>query len=38
MAMAVNVAPVQFRQSGFVEVVAGALAASGLEPAAWSWN
>jgi len=29
--MAVNVAPVQFRQSGFVEVVAGALAASGLE-------
>jgi diguanylate cyclase (GGDEF)-like protein/PAS domain S-box-containing protein len=30
--MAVNVAPVQFRQSGFVEAVAGALAASGLEP------
>jgi EAL domain-containing protein (putative c-di-GMP-specific phosphodiesterase class I) len=29
--MAVNVAPVQFRQSGFVEVVAGALAASGLD-------
>ena len=29
--MAVNVAPVQFRQSGFIEVVAGALAASGLE-------
>ena len=29
--MAVNVAPVQFRQAGFVEVVAGALAASGLE-------
>ncbi len=29
--MAVNVAPVQFRQSGFVEVVAGALATSGLE-------
>lgn len=31
VAMAVNVAPVQFRQSGFVEVVAGALATSGLE-------
>ncbi len=31
LAMAVNVAPVQFRQAGFVEVVAGALAASGLE-------
>ena len=29
--MAVNVAPVQFRQVGFVEVVAGALATSGLE-------
>ncbi|MDD2742506.1 MAG: EAL domain-containing protein [Rhodocyclaceae bacterium] len=29
--MAVNVAPVQFRQSGFVEELAGALAASGLE-------
>jgi len=29
--MAVNVAPVQFRQSGFIEVVAGALATSGLE-------
>ena len=29
--MAVNVAPVQFRQAGFVEQVAGALAASGLE-------
>jgi len=29
--MAVNVAPEQFRQSGFVEMVAGALAASGLE-------
>src|SRR5574343_1428423 len=29
--MAVNVAPVQFRQAGFVEVVAGALATSGLE-------
>ncbi len=28
--MAVNVAPVQFRQSGFIEVVAGALATSGL--------
>lgn len=28
--MAVNVAPVQFRQAGFVEVVAGALGASGL--------
>jgi len=28
--MAVNVAPVQFRQNGFVDVVAGALAASGL--------
>lgn len=32
MGMAVNVAPVQFRQSGFIEVVAGALATSGLEP------
>jgi len=31
LTMAVNVAPVQFRQAGFVEVVAGALAASGLE-------
>jgi EAL domain-containing protein (putative c-di-GMP-specific phosphodiesterase class I) len=31
LTMAVNVAPVQFRQSGFVEVVAGALAASGLD-------
>ena len=30
--MAVNVAPEQFRQGGFVEAVAGALAASGLEP------
>ncbi|MBS1143004.1 MAG: diguanylate cyclase/phosphodiesterase with sensor(s) [Proteobacteria bacterium] len=30
--MAVNVAPVQFRQPGFVEMVAGALASSGLEP------
>jgi diguanylate cyclase len=29
--MAVNVAPVQSRQAGFVDVVAGALAASGLE-------
>ncbi|MBL8430105.1 MAG: EAL domain-containing protein [Dechloromonas sp.] len=29
--MAVNVAPVQFRQPGFVEIVAGALAASGLD-------
>ena len=29
--MAVNVAPVQFRQSGFIEVVAGALATSGLD-------
>lgn len=29
--MAVNVAPVQFRQAGFVEVVAGALATSGLD-------
>ncbi len=28
--MAVNVAPVQFRQAGFVEELAGALAASGL--------
>lgn len=32
LTMAVNVAPVQFRQSGFVALVAGALAASGLEP------
>ncbi|MGE5469276.1 MAG: putative bifunctional diguanylate cyclase/phosphodiesterase [Bacteroidota bacterium] len=31
LTMAVNVAPVQFRQAGFVDVVAGALAASGLE-------
>jgi diguanylate cyclase (GGDEF)-like protein/PAS domain S-box-containing protein len=31
LVMAVNVAPVQFRQSGFVEMVAGALAASGLD-------
>ncbi len=31
LVMAVNVAPVQFKQAGFVEVVAGALAASGLE-------
>jgi len=30
MLMAVNVAPVQFRQAGFVDVVAGALASSGL--------
>ncbi|PKO31598.1 MAG: GGDEF domain-containing protein [Betaproteobacteria bacterium HGW-Betaproteobacteria-7] len=30
--MAVNVAPVQFRQAGFVEAVAGALATSGLDP------
>ncbi len=29
--MAVNVAPVQFRQAGFVEAVAGGLAASGLD-------
>ena len=29
--MAVNVAPVQFRQPGFIEMVAGALASSGLE-------
>jgi diguanylate cyclase (GGDEF)-like protein/PAS domain S-box-containing protein len=29
--MAVNVSPVQFRQYGFVDAVAGALAASGLE-------
>ena len=29
--VAVNVAPVQFRQSGFVEAVAGALGASGLD-------
>ncbi len=28
--MAVNVAPVQFRQAGFVEMVAGALSATGL--------
>ena len=31
LSMAVNVAPVQFRQAGFVELVAGALAASGLD-------
>jgi EAL domain-containing protein (putative c-di-GMP-specific phosphodiesterase class I) len=29
--MAVNVSPVQFRQAGFVEAVAGALASSGLD-------
>ncbi|HEX6734749.1 MAG TPA: EAL domain-containing protein [Azonexus sp.] len=33
LVMAVNVAPVQFRQAGFVAAVAGALAASGLDPA-----
>jgi diguanylate cyclase (GGDEF)-like protein/PAS domain S-box-containing protein len=33
LVMAVNVAPEQFRQGGFVEAVAGALAASGLDPA-----
>jgi diguanylate cyclase len=31
MVMAVNVSPVQFRQGGFVDAVAGALAASGLD-------
>ena len=31
LVMAVNVAPVQFRQPGFIEMVAGALASSGLE-------
>jgi diguanylate cyclase (GGDEF)-like protein/PAS domain S-box-containing protein len=31
LVMAVNVAPVQFRQLGFVEMVAGALASSGLD-------
>lgn len=31
LVMAVNVAPVQFRQPGFVEMVAGALASSGLD-------
>jgi diguanylate cyclase len=31
MVMAVNVSPVQFRQAGFVDAVAGALAASGLD-------
>ena len=30
--IAVNVSPVQFRQPGFVDTVAGALAASGLNP------
>lgn len=30
--MAVNVSPVQFRQNGFVNMVAGVLAASGLDP------
>jgi diguanylate cyclase (GGDEF)-like protein/PAS domain S-box-containing protein len=33
LTVAVNVSPVQFRQTGFVDVVAGALAYSGLEPA-----
>jgi diguanylate cyclase (GGDEF)-like protein/PAS domain S-box-containing protein len=33
LVMAVNVAPVQFRQPGFVEMVAGALASSGLDAA-----
>lgn len=32
LVVAVNVAPVQFRQGGFVEAVAGALATSGLDP------
>ncbi len=32
--MAVNVAPVQFRQAGFVDMVAGALASSGLQASA----
>ncbi len=32
LTMAVNVAPGQFRQTGFVEAVAGALGMSGLEP------
>ncbi|AXS80473.1 bifunctional diguanylate cyclase/phosphodiesterase [Dechloromonas sp. HYN0024] len=31
LVMAVNVAPVQFRQQGFVEMVAGALASTGLD-------
>ncbi len=31
LVVAVNVAPVQFRQPGFVEMVAGALASSGLD-------
>ncbi len=31
MVMAVNVAPVQFRQAGFIEAVAGALGSSGLD-------
>ncbi len=31
MVMAINVSPVQFRQLGFVDAVAGALGASGLE-------
>ncbi len=30
--IAVNVSPVQFRQSGFIDMVAGVLASSGLEP------
>ncbi len=33
LTVAVNVSPVQFRQSAFVEVVAGALAHTGLDPA-----
>lgn len=33
MTMAVNVAPVQFRQSGFLEAVAGALSVSGFDAA-----
>ncbi|MDR1994723.1 EAL domain-containing protein [Azonexus sp.] len=32
LVMAVNVAPEQFRQAGFVAAVAGALASSGLDP------
>ncbi|MEN3373210.1 EAL domain-containing protein [Dechloromonas sp. ZS-1] len=34
ISVAVNVAPVQFRQAGFVDMVAGALASSGLQASA----
>jgi EAL domain-containing protein (putative c-di-GMP-specific phosphodiesterase class I) len=38
MVMAVNVSPVQFRQAGFVDTVAGALASFGPGGACSNWN